>query len=102
MNAKRTNTRTTMKAVRAWGEVWLHSRGELRAGGVRGDLRRIDDRAAGVRGRAVPVQHYNDALEMAQHGMTRAQWKERVRMAVEHFIDLAYDTHEQSEAQRAS
>ena len=98
MDAKK--SKATVKAMRHWGEAWLHVRGELRAGGVHGDLRRIDDRASGTRGRAVPVQHYNDALEMAQHEkMPRAVWKQRVWAAVEHIIDLAYDAHEQSAAQ---
>lgn len=45
-----TRTSAVAKASRHWREAALHIRGELRAHGVQGHLRRLDDYARGERG----------------------------------------------------
>lgn len=51
---RRANSRSSRTAVERVSQVWstcaVHTRGELRAYGIRGELRRLDDYAAGERG----------------------------------------------------
>ena len=48
---RRANSRSSRTAVERVSQVWstcaVHTRGELRAYGIRGELRRLDDYAAG-------------------------------------------------------
>lgn len=50
VTAPKASERAVVRASRAWRECAVHVRGELRALGVRGELRRVDDYASGARG----------------------------------------------------
>ena len=63
-------SRTAVERASAmWQECAVHVRGELRAHGVRGELRRLDDYASGERGAAV-ARFLSDFTAYAKaHGM---------------------------------
>jgi len=62
----------TTRACRAWQTKAVVIRGDLRAQGVHGDLRTLDEIAAGRRGTSVPTQLTKLAMEMRDHGMSEA------------------------------
>lgn len=63
-------TRTAVQRASAlWQECAYHVRGELRAHGVRGELRRLDDYAAGQSGQSI-ARFLSDFAQYAKgHGM---------------------------------
>lgn len=69
-------------------------RGELRQRGVRGDLRRFDDRASGQRGTSEAKSIYAEALEVARHGLPMDVALALRQKATEGIYRLAYDEAE--------
>jgi hypothetical protein len=61
------------RAQQRWGEVALDGRRQLRAAGVRGDLRPLDEIASGSRGGSVPRGIAQLALDLRAAGMPAEQ-----------------------------
>ncbi len=57
------------RAVQRFGECALYVRGEIRACGGRGELRRLDDYVSGTRGRGFAAFLADFAGYCAEHGM---------------------------------
>lgn len=69
MKASTTTRDAVRRASQAWQTCAVHVRGELRAHGVRGELRRLDDYASGQRGDGVARFLAEFAEYARQHGM---------------------------------
>lgn len=78
------------RARRAWADMARETRTDLRAMGVHGPLRRLDDATSGTRGRAVPQGMAALALEMRAHGVPRAEAAERLTHFAQDIVALAY------------
>ena len=63
------NRTAVQRASAVWQECAVHVRGELRAHGVRGELRRLDDYASGQRGDGVARFLSDFAAYAKEHGM---------------------------------
>ena len=59
-----------IRAQKQWGECALFARSSLRARGIRGDLRPLDEIASGRRGKAVPTGISQLALDLHRAGMS--------------------------------
>ena len=78
-------------AQRAWGNAALDTRHELRARGVHGPLRRLDERARGARGGSVAHMLFHDALDEARHGLPIDVALAKTAQVVEYTVKLAYE-----------
>lgn len=74
------------RAVKAWGEAALASRGALRTRGVRGNLRVHDDYAAGRRGVGVAKGFGAMAVEMRDAGVDQHEITARLQAAVAQMV----------------
>jgi hypothetical protein len=77
------------RAAARWQEAALYQRGELRASGVRGDLRTHDDIAAGRRGLGVAKGVSALALEMRGAGLAPVEITARLQRTVAAVVDAA-------------
>ena len=84
-----------------WGEAAVETRTELRARGVHGQLRRLDEQSSGRRGHAVPTQAYADALDMAAHGLPLEVARDRMTQALSAIVALAYAQHAKESGPKA-
>lgn len=79
------------RAKRVWGEEAALIRGELRERGVRGRLRRLDERASGTRGRAAALSTFADAVELARNGLPLEVALAHSQRVLEQTYRLAYE-----------
>jgi hypothetical protein len=77
------------RAAERWGAVGLDGRRELRAAGVRGDLRPLDDLASGRRGSAVARGVVQLALDLQEAGMPVHKIKALLAPALLELVDMA-------------
>lgn len=91
MRVLRTHQTALSRAKKAWRDQACVIRGELRERGVRGQTRRLDDRARGVRGGSVTQQLYLDALDEARHGLPLDVALAKTAQVVELTVKLAYE-----------
>lgn len=86
----RAHKRTAMeRAAAVWGQVALDGRSQLRASGVRGDLRPLDEQASGRRGRAVPRGVSRLAIELHEAGMPATQIRALLTDALDEIVGIA-------------
>lgn len=78
------------RAAQAWQTCAVHVRGELRAHGVRGYLRRLDDYAAGYRGTGVAVFLSDFAQYAKDHGMPADRVEEHLTRLVSDVVGQVY------------
>jgi hypothetical protein len=79
------------RAARAWQVCAVHVRGELRAHGVHGHLRRLDDYAAGYRGTGI-AEFLSDFVRYARaHGMPADRVTQHLSALVDEVVTAAYD-----------
>lgn len=83
--------RAVRRASRVWQECAVHVRGGLRAHGVRGELRRLDEYAAGTRGAQWLAFVADFAAHCREHGLPAETVAMHVTTATERVVLDAYD-----------
>ena len=78
------------RAVEVFGECALHVRGELRAYGVRGEVRRLDDYANGKRGVGMARLLADFAMYCRERGMPEDRMAVRLREMVDGVVSEVY------------
>ena len=79
------------RARRAWQEAALDTRADVRRVGVKGQLRRLDERVQGARGKRLPTEHFGTALEAARQGVPEDQAVGHAVRALTMTYALAYE-----------
>lgn len=80
-----------VRAARAWRECAVHVRGQLRAYGVQGELRRLDEYAAGTRGGGWAAFLADFARYCRAQGLPRDEAAVSVATTAEQIVLAAYD-----------
>ncbi|WP_156798971.1 hypothetical protein [Gemmatimonas aurantiaca] len=80
------------RASRVWQECAVHVRGTLRNYGVQGELRRLDEYAAGTRGGGWAAFVADFAFYCRSQGMSRDETAMHVATTAEQIVLGAFDT----------
>jgi len=73
-----------------WADAARGQRKALRDSGVRGETRRLDERASGQRGLTAPREVFEAAIELARHGIPQAEALGMAVQTLARTYELAY------------